>query len=292
MGTAADYDNDGDLDITVVNYLEYDFSDAPSTYDGLIGYSTPRLFKNTTDILYRNNNNGTFTDITKEAGLSNPVEGKGMGSVSADFDNGNFPDIYITNDTCRDFLYHNNDDGIFTDETVAAGLSEPTHLLVGFSPSFLDYAMAVWTYLLLMDTPKTSLNRWKLLRHTPQSDQLYRNNRNGTFTDMSSLSSNSYFSERYVGRATATGDYDNDGDIDIFVVNSNQEAILLRNEEGNRNNWIQIKLVGRQSNRDGIQARIQISCGGMEQMREVKNGSCYASESDKRLLFGLEKKTE
>ncbi|HIB91295.1 TPA: CRTAC1 family protein, partial [Candidatus Poribacteria bacterium] len=123
-----------------------------------------------------------------------------------------------------------------------------------------------------------------------QSDQLYQNNGNGTFTDISSLFPDSYFSERHVGRATATGDYDNDGDIDIFVVNSNQEAILLRNEGGNHNNWIQIKLVGRQSNRDGIQARVQISCDGVKQMREVKSGSCYASGSDKRLLFGLGKK--
>ena len=123
-----------------------------------------------------------------------------------------------------------------------------------------------------------------------QSDQLYRNNGNGTFTDISSLFPDSYFSERYVGRATVTGDYDNDGDVDIFVVNSNQEAILLRNEEGNNNNWIQIKLIGKQSNRDGIQARVQISCDGVKQMKEVKSGSCYASGSDKRLLFGLGKK--
>ena len=123
-----------------------------------------------------------------------------------------------------------------------------------------------------------------------QSDQLYRNNGNGTFTDISSLFTDSYFSERYVGRATATGDYDNDGDVDIFVVNSTQKAILLRNEEGNHNNWIQIKLVGTQSNRDGIQARVKISCDGVKQIREVKSGSCYASGSDKRLLFGLGQK--
>ena len=65
---------------------------------------------------------------------------------------------------------------------------------------------------------------------------------------------------------------------------------MLRNEEGNHNNWIQIKLVGTQSNRDGIQARVKISCDGVKQIREVKSGSCYASGSDKRLLFGLGQK--
>ena len=341
-----DFDNDRDLDITVINYLEYDFSDVPSIYDGLIGYSTPRLFKGTTDILYQNNNDGTFTDITGEAGLSNPVEGKGMGGIVADFDNDSFPDIYITNDTCRDFLYHNNGDGTFTDvavlagaaydengmakssmgvdcgdynndgwldlfivcteintlyqnngdgtftdETVAAGLGEPTHLLVGFSPSFLDYDNDGDLDIFVANGHfQDIIESLEATKTYAQSDQLYRNNGNGTFTDISSLFPNSYFSERYVGRATITGDYDNDGDVDIFVVNSNQEAILLRNEEGNNNNWIQIKLIGKQSNRDGIQARVQISCDGVKQMKEVKSGSCYASGSDKRLLFGLGKK--
>ena len=90
-----------------------------------------------------------------------------------------------------------------------------------------------------------------------------------------------------VGRATAGGDYDNDGDTDIFIVNSNQRGVLLRNDGGNRNNWIRIKLVGTRSNRDGIGARVSVTADGDTQVAEVKSGSSYASGSDKRLLFGL-----
>ena len=91
-----------------------------------------------------------------------------------------------------------------------------------------------------------------------------------------------------MGRATASGDYDNDGDTDMFIVNSNQRAILLRNDGNDRHNWIRIKLVGARSNRDGIGARVQVTTGERSQIAEVKSGSSYASGSDKRLLFGLE----
>ena len=90
-----------------------------------------------------------------------------------------------------------------------------------------------------------------------------------------------------VGRAAATADYDNDGDPDIVIMNSNQRAVLLRNDGGNRKNYLSIKLVGTQSNRDGIGAKVTVTTGDMTQIREVKSGSSYASGSDTRLLFGL-----
>ena len=96
-----------------------------------------------------------------------------------------------------------------------------------------------------------------------------------------------YFLERLVGRAAATADYDNDGDPDIVIMNSNQRAVLLRNDGGNSKNWLGIKLVGTQSNRDGIGAKVTVKAGNMTQIREVKSGSSYASGSDTRLLFGL-----
>jgi Fe-S cluster assembly iron-binding protein IscA len=90
-----------------------------------------------------------------------------------------------------------------------------------------------------------------------------------------------------VGRGAAFGDYDNDGDIDIFLNNSNQTANLLRNDGGNRNHWLMIKTVGTKSNRDGIGTRIGVLSGGLSQVKEVRSGSSYLSQNDLRVLFGL-----
>ena len=119
-----------------------------------------------------------------------------------------------------------------------------------------------------------------------QRDQIFQNNGDGTYTDVSATAG-AYFSETLVGRAAATADYDNDGDPDIVIMNSNQRAVLLRNDGGNRKNYLSIKLVGTQSNRDGIGAKVTVTTGDMTQIREVKSGSSYASGSDTRLLFGL-----
>ena len=119
-----------------------------------------------------------------------------------------------------------------------------------------------------------------------QRDQMFQNSGDGTFTDVSETSG-AYFTQALVGRAAATADYDNDGDTDIVIMNSNQRAVLLRNDGGNTKNWIGIKLVGTRSNRDGIGAKVTVVAGGKTQVAEVKSGSSYASGSDTRLLFGL-----
>ena len=99
--------------------------------------------------------------------------------------------------------------------------------------------------------------------------------------------SGTYFSMKRVSRGAAFGDYDNDGDTDIFVVNLNQKAVLLRNDGGNRNNWLKIETVGVKSNRDGIGARIEVVTRSHTQIREVQAGSSYLSGHDLRLIFGL-----
>jgi len=337
-----DFDLDGDLDIFVTNYLMYNTSMPPTTYKGLIGYGHPRAYKGTPDILYRNNGDGTFTDISEQAGVINPDEGRGMGGVVCDYDNDGLPDIYVTNDTSRNFLYHNNGDGTFTEEslftgtgydengtaegsmgadcgdynkdgwldilltstekttlyrndqngafteeTAEAGLVQPTLSFVGYSPLFLDYDNDSNLDIFVGNGhPQDIIEKITDYETYAQKDQLFRNNGDGTYTEVSATSGE-YFSQEFVGRATAAGDYDNDGDTDIFIVNSNQGAILLRNEGGNRNNWISIKLIGTRSNRDGIGARVRITADGDTQIAEVKSGSSYASCSDKRLLFGL-----
>lgn len=341
-----DYDIDGDLDIFVVNYLIYDVSMPVTLYKGIVGYGHPRSYSGTPDVLYRNNGDGTFTNVAGDAGLVNYTEGRGMAAVAFDYDKDNYPDIYVANDTSRNFLYHNNGDGTFTDEslflgvgydengiaegsmgvdvgdynhdglsdiivansekatlyklqssggngyyfiesTVESKLQQPTLPLVGFSPLFLDYNNDGHIDIFCANGhPQAVIEQLTDYEKYAQRDQLFHNNGDGTFTEVSKLSG-AYFTKELVGRAAASADYDNDGDIDIVVMNSNQEAVLLRNDGGNRNNWISVQLVGRHNNRDGIGSKVIVNTGGITQIAEVKSGSSYASGSDLRLLFGI-----
>ena len=337
-----DFDVDGDLDIFVVNYLIYELSMPVTTFKGIIGYGHPRSYEGTADVLYRNNGDGTFTNIAEAAGVTNPTEGRGMAAIVCDYDNDGFPDIYVTNDTNRNFLYHNNGDGTFTDEslfigvgydekgvaegsmgvdsgdyngdgwfdfivansekatlykneeglfftdtTADSGLEQPTLSFVGFSPLFLDYDNDGYLDLFCANGHPQDVIEMLMDHETyAQRDQMFRNRGDGTYTDVSETAG-VYFTEALVGRAAATADYDNDGDTDIVVMNSNQRAVLLRNDGGNQKNWLGIKLVGTRSNREGIGAKVTVLAGDMTQIREVKSGSSYASGSDTRLLFGL-----
>ena len=337
-----DFDVDGDLDIFVVNYLVYALSMPVSTYKGIVGYGHPRSYEGTPDVLYRNNGDGTFTNIAEIAGVTNPVEGRGMAAVAWDYDQDGLPDIYVANDTNRNFLYHNNGDGTFTDESIFIGvgyddrgvaegsmgvdcadyngdgwfdlivansekatlykneeglffadatadsrLERPTLPFVGFSPLFLDYNNDGYLDMFCANGHPQDVVEILLDHETyAQRDQLFENNGDGTYTDVSATAG-PYFAETLVGRAAATADYDNDGDPDIVIMNSNQPAVLLRNDSGNKKNWLNIKLIGTQSNRDGIGAKVTVKTGNMTQIREVKSGSSYASGSDTRLLFGL-----
>lgn len=341
-----DYDIDGDLDIFVVNYLIYELSMPVTLYKGVVGYGHPRSYSGTPDVLYRNNGDGTFTNVAEKAGLVNPSEGRGMAAIAFDYDNDRYPDIYVANDTSRNFLYHNNGDGTFTDEslflgvgydengvaegsmgvdsgdynhdglsdiivansekatlyklhssggdgyyfteaTVESNLQQPTLPFVGFSPLFIDYDNDGYVDIFSANGhPQAVIEQLTDYEKYAQQDQLFHNNGDGTFTDVSQTSG-AYFSEELVGRATASADYDNDGDVDIVIMNSNQRAVLLRNEGGNRNNWISIRLIGKQNNRDGIGSKVIVNAGGITRVAEVKSGSSYASGSDLRLLFGI-----
>jgi len=337
-----DFDVDGDLDIFVVNYLVYELSMPVSIYKGIVGYGHPRSYEGTPDVLYRNNGDGTFTNIAETAGVTNPVEGRGMAAVAWDYDQDGLPDIYVANDTNRNFLYHNNGDGTFTDEsifigvgyddrgvaegsmgvdcadyngdgwfdlivansekatlykneegfffadaTVDSGLEQPTLPFVGFSPLFLDYDNDGHLDMFCANGhPQDVVEILGGNETYAQRDQIFQNNGDGTYTDVS-VSTGDYFLEPLVGRAAATADYDNDGDPDIVIMNSDQRAVLLRNDGGNTKNYLSIKLVGTQSNRDGIGAKVTVTTGNMTQIREVKSGSSYASGSDTRVLFGL-----
>jgi hypothetical protein len=117
---------------------------------------------------------------------------------------------------------------------------------------------------------------------------MFQNEGGGKFRDVS-LELGKYFSEEYVGRGACLGDYDNDGDLDIFIVNLNDRCIFLRNNKGNQNNWLILKLTGTSSNRDGIGARVKLTAGGKTQTAQKKSTTGYLSQNDPRMHFGLAK---
>ena len=121
-----------------------------------------------------------------------------------------------------------------------------------------------------------------------QEDQIFENLGDGKFRD-ASLDLGKYFEKEMVGRGVALGDYDNDGDIDVLIVNLNDHCVFLRNNKGNQNNWITLYLVGTKSNRDGLGARVKLLSGGKMQSAQKKSTSGYLSQGDPRMHFGLDK---
>jgi len=327
-----DYDNDGLLDLYVGNYLnfdpEYKYYYAPDGFPGPLAYDSQP------DILYQNNGDDTFEDVTKKMGIVD-VDGRAMGVGAADYNDDGFVDIYVANDHTVNYLWHNNEgkgfidkgimsgtafsqsgeatvsmsvdfsdyngdglldmfisddnycslyenlgDGLFSDKSYSSGISVASGQFVGWSSSFLDYDN---------DGDADIFKSNGELKHMyGQEDQLFENVGNGKFKDVS-IERSQYFKEENVGRGACIGDYDNDGDLDIYISNLNNQGKFLRNNKGNQNNWITLNLIGQTSNRDGIGSRIKLIAGGKVQTTQKKSATGYLSQSDSRIHFGLMK---
>jgi hypothetical protein len=243
-------------------------------------------------ILFRNNHDGTFTDIGVMAGCAYSEDGHeqaGMGVAVGDYDCDGWLDIFKTNfadDTCD--LYHNNGDGSFSDVTFPAGIAANTKY-VGWGCGFIDYDNDGWLDILQINGHVYPEIDKHDLGQTYKSPRLvYRNMADGKFKDVSAEMGPG-IAERFSSRGAAFGDYDNDGDVDVLVLNMNDLPSLLRNEGGNKQNWIKIKLIGTKCNRTAIGARVRIVTGAHVQMDEVHSGSSVMSQGDLRLHFGLGK---
>ncbi len=341
-----DYNNDGYLDLYVVNYVADPIEGNKwCEKKGIRMYCSPAEFAGEPNRLYRNNGDGTFTDVTKEAGVYT-TEGRSLAVVCSDYDGDGDVDIFVANDRTPNFLYQNkgdgtfaevglwsgvaynedgqmeagmgcdfgdydNDgdldifvvnfqlesvtlyrnegDGFFTDVSFSVGLGKETFSHLTFGANFFDYDNDGHLDIFCANGHVDCyISQFDPTISYPQPNQLFRNNGNGTFTDVSSRSGEC-FKDKKVSRGAAFGDYDNDGDVDIYIVNSNQVATFLRNDGGNQNNWIMIKTVGTESNRDGIGARIKVVAGPLSQIDEVRGASSYASKNDPRMIFGLGK---
>ncbi len=325
-----DFNNDGLLDLYVANYVEFN-PELNLTY-APDGYPGPLNFKGQADVLYRNNGNGTFTDVTEEMGLYNPA-GRAMGVGSIDLDGDGYPDIFVANDAMANYFYRNEQGNGFRDVAVRTGLAfnRGGEATASMGVSFADFTGDGLIDLFVSDDSYNSLYQnqggglfrdvsfpsgiaiasgqhvgWAAafidynnngfkdiytvngeLKHLHgQEDQLFENDGNGNFRDVSA-EQGPYFGEAMVGRGGCFGDYDNDGDMDVFIVNLNQEAVLLRNDIGNRNNWLLINLRGTQSNRDGVGTIVKVTTGEVTQTAQKTGGGQYLSKNDPRLHFGL-----
>ncbi len=254
---AADYDQDGYVDIYVAN-------------DHTLNY------------LFHNDGGLGFTDAGTMTGTAFSQGGEATVSMSmdfADFNNDCLIDMFASDDTyCS--LYKNEGEGVFNDISYVSGLSTVCAQFVGWSATFIDYDN---------DTDVDILKTNGELKHLyGHEDQLLENRGEDKFVDIS-LERGKYFSDEYVGRGTCVGDYDNDGDMDVLIMNLNDQCRFLRNNKGNENNWLLIKLTGTSSNRDGIGTRIKISADGTEQIAQKKSTTGYLSQNDPRIHFGLAK---
>ena len=344
----ADLDKDGDLDLFVTNYVTADPSRNPYCGNALLnarGYCHPLIFDPLPNVVYRNNGNGTFTDVSAESGVA-AFRGNGLGVVVADYDGDGWPEIFVANDSMPNFLFRRtgsaaaqwrfeeaalragvavaidgkaragmgtdagdyDGDGrldlavtnldfqmhslyrglgrLFAYATPESGVGPATLPFVGFGVVFFDFDHDTQLDVAfanghIMDNP--------VLRRAGSSygqrNLLFRNIAPRRFVDVTAAAGPGFALEK-VSRGLAAGDIDNDGDLDLLVTNNGQGADLLRND-GAHGNALLIRLVGRQSNRDGIGARIRVTTGARTQLREVKAGSSYLGQNDLRQHVGL-----
>lgn len=244
----------------------------------------------TPSILYRNNHDGTFSDVAVTAGSAFNEDGReqaGMGSTIADFDGDGHLDIFKTNfsdDTST--LYRNNGDGTFTDATSAAGLGLYTQYL-GWGTMFFDFDNDGWPDLILANGHVyPEVDSQHLGSNYEEPRILYHNNGDGTFKDISA-SAGAGITAAASSRGLAVGDLWNDGRMSVVISNMNATPSLLVNQVRTPNHWIAIRTVGTKSNRDGIGARILVKTVNRVLVDEVRSGSSYISSSDMRVHFGL-----
>ena len=258
MGVAAcDIDDDGDEDLYVAN-------------DGMENY------------LYRNRGNGTFEEIALRTGTAFGQNGEAtsaMGPEFGDFDGDGLIDLLVP-DMGYGCLYRNTGKGFFEEKSAEMGIAAVLGQYTSWSGNFLDYDHDSVLDVFIVNGDAHHLE--------PEEDTLFRGKGGRSFVDVSGASGPA-FKLKAVGRGSAAGDLDDDGDLDLLVLNLNGPARLYRNDGGNRGNWIMVRTVGTASNRDGIGARVRVKFGGTTQVRDIRSSSGYLSQGDFRAHFGVGK---
>jgi len=351
--TFIDYDLDGRLDLFVANYLKFDLATAPEpgtgvncTWKGIPVNCGPKGLPTDTNVLYHNDGNGRFTDVSSPSGIDRVKDRYSMTSLAADFDGDGWTDIYVASDSTAAILYRNNHDGTFTDVAIPSGTaySENGNPQAGMGVTAGDYDSDGRLDLLKThfadDVPALYRNLGNFLFEDvatraglavenrfvewgtgmPDLDLdgkpdivyvtgnvypevearmsqyphrgprvIFRNVTSGTASrfDQVTATSGSGATTPHSSRGAAFGDFDNDGDIDVLIMNMNEPPSLLRNDYAGTNHWIELQLEGTASNRSAIGALVTVNVNGRSSIRAVTSQSSYYSHDDVRLHFGL-----
>ncbi len=353
--TFIDYNRDGLLDLFVSNYVDIDMANAlkPSlntpncNYEGVPVACGPKGLKAPQHFLYKNNGDGTFTDVSKESGIAAIKGSYGLTAVTFDVDEDGWPDLFVACDTTQSLLLLNNHDGTFREEGLMRGvaISPDGQEMAGMGIGVGDYDLdghldVVKTHFQLQAAGlyrndgkgnfddvaqqaglagERTYVSWGTCIYDLDNDGypdifwvtgnvyaeverinpkfpykgprvLFRNRGDGTFVRLGDEAGPA-INARHVSRGCAFGDFDNDGDLDIVIMNQHEPPSLLRNDAPRENHWIKIRLEGTKSNRSAIGARVMVRYGGKVQSQGVLSQASYMSANDPRLHFGLGKET-
>lgn len=348
--TFFDYDRDGRLDLLVANYLEFDIQKIPKpgesgfcNWKGIPVNCGPRGLPPGGVLLYHNNGDGTFSDVSVKSGVAKAKGSYCMTTAAADFDNDGWPDVYIACDSTPSFLLKNNHDGTFTDVGLESGVAlnedgmEQAGMGLGIGDYNLDGNLDILKTHFADDTAvlyrndgkgnfedvtnssglgvETRFISWGAAIFDPDNDGypdlfwvtgsvypeiekvlpnypfkspriLFRNLKNGKFEELLDQAGPGVAAP-HASRGCAFGDFDNDGDLDLLVMNLNEPPSLLRNDVTGNNHWVKVKLIGTKSNRSAIGARVTARYGGKIQAQELLSQASFYSANDPRLHFGL-----
>lgn len=344
----VDFDRDGWLDLFVADYIDFRFTDLKrcSSPSGMLDYCSPLEYSPIPNRLFRNRRDGTFEDVTMRSGIGIEYHGA-MGVISADFNSDGWPDLFVSDDFRPNQLWINQHDGTFKNEALTAGcaldrygntqssmgvdagdllghgfedlivptmagqhadlysndgkgsfddvsyesgVALATRRHTGFGVGMLDYDNDGWLDLFIVNGAVKIVEE-EAKKGSPypyaQSNLLLHNNGKGRFENVSDRAG-SAFSLLEVGRGAAFGDIDNDGGVDIVVVNNSGPARLLMNNVGRRKPWIGFRMLGQKYHRDLLGTRVAVFRRDAPTLwRRVHTDGSYCSSSDPRVLFGL-----
>ena len=247
------------------------------------------------NFLYKNNGDGTFTDVGVESGTAFSDDGKEQGSMGVaigDYNHTGRWSIFVTNFSDEYNAFYRHEKGfLFTDVSFASQTGRASLPFVGWGTHFFDYDNDGWLDLLAVNGHVyPQVERAGSSASYRQRKLLYRNNRNGTFTETTSAGGPAMTAPA-VSRGSAAGDLDNDGDLDLVINNLDGAPGVLRNDGGNAHNFLSVDLAGRAGNRSAIGAVVTVRAGDLVQRAERRSGGSYLSHNDMRLHFGLETRT-
>ncbi|MDW8365064.1 MAG: CRTAC1 family protein, partial [Abditibacteriales bacterium] len=357
-----DPDRDGDLDLYVCSYVKFRLDGLRycAPIEGLKTNCPPQAYHGTASLFFRNKGDGTFENVTRAVGMFDP-KGKALSAVSGDYNNDGWTDLFVAHDGEEARLFRNNRDGtftnvaaevgvafaddgttmaamgidwgdydndgwldafiadfqnrpnhlwrnerngFFTEVSTPAGVADPSIHFLGFGAFFFDYDNDGWQDIFVANGHVyPEIDQLRTAERYKQLNQLFRNVDDGRssrkFVEVTQQAGDA-FRVKLSSRGASVGDYDNDGDLDILVANNGDAPTLMRNdtikatpraasvsERHHASHFLNIQLVGTKMNRDAIGARVTITVGGRTQMREVRGGGSYFSHSDTRVHFGL-----